>query len=85
MRNYNKLMQSGVSCRTRAKAGGNLVQRTPSPHDHPLLEPQWCQMQWMQLFIYVNGNDILHWVCAVHDVADDVRVATIATHAAASW
>lgn len=26
----------------------------------------------MQLFIYVNGNDILHWVCAVHDdVADD--------------
>lgn len=49
----------------------------------------------MQLFIYVNGNDILHWVCAVHDdVADydddddddDVRVATtIATHAAASW
>lgn len=33
-----------------------------------------CQMQWMQLFIYVNDNDILHWVCAVQD-DDDVATS----------
>jgi len=24
------------------------------------LSRRCCQMQWMQLFIYVSGNDILH-------------------------